>query len=190
MRTVKPRDKIVDHSNVVGSSPVDAAADWQIIHVFIKIALDVTTFKYGFANHRKASEKGCSSQHVTLGVLTHWGRVTHISVGELTIIGSYSGLSPGRRQAIIWTNVEIKLIGPTGKNFYDILIGIQTFSIKEIHLKMSSAKWRPYCLGLNVLISYPAITVHISGILNSSAAETRIFLSNEVNSQVDNDLTL
>ena len=33
--------------------------------------------------------------------LTHWGRVTHICVGKLTIIGSDNGLSPARRQAII-----------------------------------------------------------------------------------------
>ena len=35
--------------------------------------------------------------------LTHWGRVTHICVSKLNIIGSDNGLSPGRRQAIIWT---------------------------------------------------------------------------------------
>ena len=44
--------------------------------------------------------------------LTHWGRVTHICVGELTIIVSDNGLSPGQRQAIIWTNAGILLIGP------------------------------------------------------------------------------
>ena len=33
--------------------------------------------------------------------LTHWGRVTHICVSKLTIIGSDNGLSPGRRQANI-----------------------------------------------------------------------------------------
>ena len=33
--------------------------------------------------------------------LTHWGRVTHICVSKLAIIGSDNGLSPGRRQAII-----------------------------------------------------------------------------------------
>ena len=83
--------------------------------------------------------------------LTHWGRVTHICVGKLIIIGSDNGLSPGRRQAIIWTNAGILLIGPLGTNFIEILIGIQTFSFKKMHLKMSSAKWRPFCLGLNVL---------------------------------------
>ena len=42
--------------------------------------------------------------------LTHWGRVMHICIGKLTIIGSDNGLSPGRRQAIIWTNAGILLI--------------------------------------------------------------------------------
>ena len=82
--------------------------------------------------------------------LTRWGRVTHICVVKLTI-GSDNGLSPGRRQAIIWTNAEILLIGPLGTNFSEILIGIQTFAFKKMHFKMSSAKWRPFCLGLNVL---------------------------------------
>ena len=85
------------------------------------------------------------------GILTHWGRVTHICVGKLTIIDSDNGLSPRRRQAIIWTNVGILLIEPLGTNFSEILIGIQIFSFTKMRLKMSSAKWRPFCLSLNVL---------------------------------------
>ena len=85
--------------------------------------------------------------------LTHWGQVTHICVGKLTIIASDNGLSPERRQTIIWTNAGILLIGPLGTNFSEILIEIQTFSFKKMHLKMSSAKWRPFCPGLNVLMS-------------------------------------
>ena len=84
-------------------------------------------------------------------VLTHWGRVTHICVGNLTIIGSDNGLSPGRRQAIIWTNAGILLIGPLGTNFSEILVGIHQLSFTKMHLKMSSAKWRRFSLGLNVL---------------------------------------
>ena len=83
--------------------------------------------------------------------LTHWGRVTHVCVDNLTSIGPDNGLSPGRRQAIIWTNAGILFIGPLGTNFSEILIGIHTFSFKKMHLKISSAKWRPFCLGLNVL---------------------------------------
>ena len=67
------------------------------------------------------------------------------------ITGSDNGLSPVRRQAIIWTNAGILLIGALGTNFNEILIEIHTFSFKKIHLKMSSAKWCPFCLGLNVL---------------------------------------
>ena len=78
--------------------------------------------------------------------------MTHICVSQLAIIGSDNGLSPGRRQAIIWTNAGILLIGPSGTNFSEILIGIQTFSFKKMHLKMSSAKYCQFRLGLNVLI--------------------------------------
>ena len=45
-------------------------------------------------------------------LLTHLGRVMHICISKLTIIGSDNGLSPGRRQAIIWTNARLLLIGP------------------------------------------------------------------------------
>ena len=83
-------------------------------------------------------------------MLTHWGRVMHICVGKLTIIGWDNSLSPGRRQAIISTNAGILLIGPLGTNFSEILSEIQSFSFKKMHLKMSSVKWRPFCFGLNV----------------------------------------
>ena len=83
--------------------------------------------------------------------LTHWDRATHICVSNLTIIASDNGLSPGRRQAIIWTSAGMLLIGPLGTNFSEILVEIVAFSFKKTRLKVSSAKWRPCCLGLNVL---------------------------------------
>ena len=84
-------------------------------------------------------------------VLTHWGRVTHICVSKLAIFVSNNGLSPGRRQAIIWTNAGILLIWTLGTNFSEILSAIHAFSFTKMHLKRSFAKWRPFCLGLNVL---------------------------------------
>ena len=86
-------------------------------------------------------------------LLTHWGWVTNICVSRLTIIGSDNGLSPGRRQAIIWTNAGILLIRPLGTNFDEMLTKILTFSFMKMHLKVSSAKWRPFCLSLNVLMN-------------------------------------
>ena len=79
--------------------------------------------------------------------------MTHTCVSKLASIVSDNGLSPGRRQAIIWTNAGILLIVPLGTNFSGILIEIHTFSFKKMHFKMPSGKWRPFCLGLNVLTS-------------------------------------
>ena len=69
------------------------------------------------------------------------------------IIGSDNGLSPARRQAIIWTNAGILLIGPLGTNFSEIFIKIKTFSLTNLHLKVLSAKVaailsRPQCVNL------------------------------------------
>ena len=94
----------------------------------------------------------------SMTILTHWGRVTHICVSKQTIIGSDNGLLPGRRQAIIWTNDGLLLIGTLGTNFSEILIEIRIFSFKKMGLKVSSAKWRPFCLGLNVLRCWSQVT--------------------------------
>ena len=93
----------------------------------------------------------CLIKNDIISLLTLWGRVTHICVSKLTIIGSDNGLSPERRQAIIWTNAGILLIGPLGTNVSEILIEIQTFSLKKIRLKMLSAKCCSFRLSLNVL---------------------------------------
>ena len=85
--------------------------------------------------------------------LTNWGRVTHICASKLTTIGSDNGLSPGRRQAIIWTNAGILLIGPLGINFTESFIEIDMFSFQKMHLNLSSAKRRPYYRGINVLLT-------------------------------------
>ena len=77
-------------------------------------------------------------------LLTHWGQVTHICVGNLTIIDSDNGLVP-----IIWTNIGILFIGSLGTNLSEFLMKILTFWFKKMRLKVSSAK----CLCLNVLIT-------------------------------------
>ena len=91
----------------------------------------------------------------------YWGRVRHICVSKLTIIGSDNGLSSHRRQAITWTNAGILLTGPLGTKFSEILIAIVRVLFKKMHLKGSSVKWRPFCLGLNVLTPLPLVQ-HIS----------------------------
>ena len=55
-------------------------------------------------------------------LLTHLGRVMLICIRSLTFIGSDNVLSPGWRQAIIWTNAGILLIELLGTNFSEIVI--------------------------------------------------------------------
>ena len=112
--------------------------------------------------------------YIYLCLLTHWGRVTHICVGNLTIIGSDNGLSPGRRQAIIWTNAGILLIRPLGTNFSEFLVEILIVSFKKMRLKVSSAKWRLFRLGLNVLTLFMPKHGYISLLVNSLHDESRI----------------
>ena len=80
--------------------------------------------------------------------------MTLICVSILTVIGSDNGLSPGRRQAIIWTNVGILLSRIWGTNFSEI----HRFSFKKMNLKMPSVKWRHFCRGLNVLTLQGQVT--------------------------------
>ena len=103
-------------------------------------------------------------------VLPHWGRVTHICVSKLTIIGWDNGLSPNRRQGMIWTNAGILLIGPSGTKIIEILIKIHSFSVKKMHLKLSSAKWRPFGFDLNVLSNGEKRLAH-------KIADSMIFMS-------------
>ena len=95
---------------------------------------------------------------ISVHSLTLWGWVTYICVGKLTTIGSDNGLSPGRHQAIIWTNVGMLLIRPLGTHFSGILIEIQVFSLTKICLKMSSAKSCLFGHGPNVLMMWPTFT--------------------------------
>ena len=106
-----------------------------------------------FNSAKNSQSSNENSSRCTSSLLTHWGRVTHICVGKLTIIGSDNGLKPGLRQAIFWTNDGILLIGPLGTNFNEILIEILIFSFKKMHSKVSSANRRPFCPGLNVVTS-------------------------------------
>ena len=77
-----------------------------------------------------------------LQLISRYCRI-YASVNQVSI-GSNNGLSPDQRQAIIWTNARISLIGPLGTKFNEFRIKIQNFSFMKIHSKMSSEKWRPF----------------------------------------------
>ena len=68
------------------------------------------------------------------------------------IIVSDNGLSPSRRQAIIWINAWISLIEPLGANFSEVVIEIHIFSFKNaferVVWKMAVILSRPECVNL------------------------------------------
>ena len=122
------------------SSTVLVLTMWNKVHLL---------FKEGQFQQSAPFECGENKVHG----LSDWGRVKYIGVSKSIIIGLDNGLLPGWGQAIICTNAGISLIEPLGTKFREILIITQTFSFKEMHLKMSSSKRQPFCLGLNVLTS-------------------------------------
>ena len=99
--------------------------------------------------------------------------MTHICVSTLTIIGSDNGLLPGRRLAIIWTNVRILLIRTLETNSNEILSEIHTFSFKMMYLKMSSTKWRQCCLG-HKCVKETFLSTILSNLPNPFYHKTRI----------------
>ena len=101
---------------------------------------------------------------------THWGRVTQICVGNLTIIGSDNGLSPGRRRHIISTKVGTLLIRYLGTHFSELLI--HTFFIKKKctwncclrnggHLVQSC--WRHQMEAFSALLALCAVNSPVTG---------------------------
>ena len=93
-------------------------------------------------------------------------------------IGSDNSFWP----AIIWTNTGILLIGPILTNFCEILSKIHTFLFMKINLKKSSAKWRPFCLGLDVLMFWALSIMHCYA-LNTLCAQLFTWSSQSCNKQ-------
>ena len=90
--------------------------------------------------------------------------------------GSGNGLLPVWRQAITWTNAGVWSIGVLGTNFSEIWIWILSFSLKKMHLKMSSEKWRPYCPGGDEL-SHQSVKKLFSASLLFSKQNRHLFYS-------------
>ena len=82
----------------------------------------------------------------------------YICINNLTNIGSDNGLSPGRCQAIIWTNNGILLIGPLRKIFSEISITnfnifIQENAFESVVFEMVTILSRPQYVKVMFLFS-------------------------------------
>ena len=83
--------------------------------------------------------------------LINWGRVTHICVSKINHHWSREWFvawsAPSHYLNQCWIIVHWNLKNKLQWNLNKIC----TFTFKKMHLKMSSVKWRPFCLGLNML---------------------------------------
>ena len=127
-----------------------------------------------------------TSPHEALLNLTHWGRIMHICISKLTIIGSGNGLSPGQRYVITWTYAGILLIGPLWTNFSETEIKIHTFSFKKMHLKTSAKRW-PFCPQWPqcVTTQYQGITFlsdQYNNLKHSTAHKSRVLARKKIDS--------
>ena len=100
-------------------------------------------------------------------ILTHWGLEEQMISVEWTDIGSGHGilciqlstwLSARWHEAITWTNAYILStnlhleIWPCSQIWINFESKSSTeILFKNMHLEVLSAKWQPFCLGLNVL---------------------------------------
>ena len=75
----------------------------------------------------------------------------HASV-NWAFIGSYNGLSSVRRHAIIWTiNGGLRPLRPLETNLRENWVKIRKLLCGKRRFKMSSAKWRTFCLSLGLI---------------------------------------
>ena len=72
----------------------------------------------------------------------HWSGSSLVQVMACRLFGA---------KPFTWTNGAILSIGHLGTNFGEFYLKFKHFRWIKMHSKMSSAKWRPFCLGLDVV---------------------------------------
>ena len=111
--------------------------DWNTQFRYILYGNICYMFCYEYYGIIKAQAAENNTPDLLWRNLTQWGRVSHICFSKFTTISFDNGLSPDRHQAIIWTKVRE--------------IFVKIFSFQEMHVKISSGKWRSLYLSLSVL---------------------------------------
>ena len=102
-------------------------------------------------------------------LLIHWGRVTHICVSELTIIGSDNGLSPGRAPSH-YQNQCWNIVNKTPRNKLqwkfnqNSNISIQENAFESVVCEKAAILSRPQCVNPNRVNTMAADGLVVHGI--------------------------
>ena len=162
-----------------GNSPVPVNSphkgQWRGALMFSLICIWIN----GWVNNREAGDLRRHRGHYGVSVMKVYILVNSFRPSNAYMCQEGSPSLPVQCQAIIWTNARLLLIGTLGTNFNEISIKIYTFSFKKMHLKMS-AKWRQFCLDLNML-TCNFVSSHISENHQIQFALTRVLLCENQN---------
>ena len=96
-------------------------------------------------------EKNFHNRKMSIAI-AHWGRVTHICVDKLIIIGSDNGLSPDRRQASHYLNQCSIIVNWILANIFqwkfnqNTAIFIEDYARENVVCEMASTLSRPQCV--------------------------------------------
>ena len=85
--------------------------------------------------------------------LIHWGQVMHICVSKLRHHWLRQWLLACLAPNHYFDQCWLVVISPSRTYLNEILLDIQSFIFKKMHLKMLCAKWQPSCPGLKMLAS-------------------------------------
>ena len=149
-------NSVIQHSkkwlNVFTSTKTKTSRNSILKHLNIRCIklVEFLRQKSTMGNYFLESDHFSRWQWHCTALLIHWGLVTHICVSKIAIIGSENGLSPDRRQAIIWTNAEMLLIGTFVHKLQCNCNRNQYILSQDNAFEYLSANWRPFFLGLNL----------------------------------------
>ena len=122
---------LVDHWSTISSLSFARTGTLLYLHHFHQLALWCHDMEVNLHNSLRPSD-------------------AYIYVSKLTIIGSDNGLSPGQRQAIIWTNAGILLTGSLVTHFNETLTQFIYFhsrkSFWKCRLENSASMSQPQCV--------------------------------------------
>ena len=136
--------KLVMHINVSSSetSTFNHIITWEVLRDFLAILNDsILSKKWQVITENQ--------RHFVVNTV-HADDIAPLAAGTSAgaVMAKFDSMNTqGRCQAIAWTNDDLSSTGPLETNFNEISIKMQQFSFRKIHLKISSAKCRLFCIG-------------------------------------------
>ena len=76
-------------------------AKWLNITIVTLNMISIRWYRHSMCSHERITSQSYPAENLPCLAMSQWGRVMHICISKLIVIGSDNGLSTGRHQAII-----------------------------------------------------------------------------------------